>query len=100
MKSKIRKLCGVNDQDDTPIRLLKQKILKNLDRQLPESDFVKTYQILDPETRSSVAPGEVVEMCTSAFLKLKSAGFVTDLSLSASQSRTAYIEQNIAAEHA
>ena len=88
MKCKIRRLCGDTAQDDTAIRLSKKKILKNLDRRLPESDFIKMYQILDPDTRASVTPTEAVAVCTKSFSKLKSAGFITDFSASQSRKRT------------
>jgi len=38
IKAKIQKLCSTDNKDDTLKRLVKKKVLKNLDKRLPESD--------------------------------------------------------------
>jgi len=76
IKAKIQKLCSTADKDDTLIRLVKKKVLKNLDKRLPESEYMKISQILDLETRTSVPQNEAIELLKKSVAKLKSTGFI------------------------
>ena len=73
IKAKIQKLCSTDDKDDTLIRLVKKKVLKNLGKRLPELEYMKISQILDPETRTLVPQNEAIELLKKSVAKLKSA---------------------------
>jgi len=52
---------------------VKKKVLKNLGKRLPELEYMKISQILDPETRTLVPQNEAIELLKKSVAKLKSA---------------------------
>lgn len=76
MKVKIRKLCEVKPGDDLSIQLLKQRVLRTVEKRIPESDTVKVYQVMDPETRSFFTQAEACKFLTAALGKVEARGCV------------------------
>ena len=52
MKLRIKRVCQPSSNDEEAIQLLKHHILHNVDRRLPENDFMKISQVLDPMTKN------------------------------------------------
>ena len=82
MKVKIKKICNENPTDDQTIKDLKKQILKNIEKRLPESDTVKIFQILNPETCTCFSTKEAIRLLMSAATKIQAKGIAPATSLS------------------
>lgn len=67
MKLRIKRVCQPSGNDEDAIQLLKHHILHNVDRRLPENDFMKISQVLDPMTKDIFTPEEAVMLVQKAF---------------------------------
>ena len=67
MKLRIKRVCQPSSNDEDAIQLLKHHILHNVDRRLPENDFMKISQELDTMTKDIFTPDEAIMLVQKAF---------------------------------
>ena len=48
---KIKKLYSSSPQEDTKMKAIKKAVLAKVDYRFPETERVRLYQLLDPETK-------------------------------------------------
>jgi hypothetical protein len=77
MKLRIKRICQIGPDDDDAIKEVKKLIAQNVDRRLPENDFVSINQVLDPLTKN-VVPQEVgLSLLSKAFSIAADKGIIT-----------------------
>lgn len=54
IKLKIKNMCKPDVHDDECIKLIKIRILRNIDKRFPETNASKIHQLLDPETKNLI----------------------------------------------
>ena len=62
MKLQIKKLYAFSDDDSIPIRHVKERILANVERRLPDSQALLIHQLLDPSTKDAVPRDDAVAL--------------------------------------
>jgi hypothetical protein len=68
MKVKIKRMCQEKDDDDDAMTDLKRLIMQNVDRRLPENEFMKISQVLDPMTKDIFSEKDAVDLIMKAFI--------------------------------
>jgi hypothetical protein len=77
MKLRIKRICQIGPDDDDAIKEVKKLIAQNVDRRLPENDFVSINQVLDLLPKN-VVPQEVgLSLLSKAFSIAADKGIIT-----------------------